>query len=183
MSKNHGRKREIIPLDEVPRSSTPEPATKRPRISRPTSQIAVPDSSRSDESRARATRRVKASAAGVRAPRGASRGRPARTPSAERSSGEESVAEGLLPAAEGSSGEELVAVDGSPLLEPRTPAAERSSGEESVAEGLLPAAISCHTYGDWMLIRPRARRTRLVTDDSGWHQGQWLLNGPQERSP
>ena len=31
MSNNRANRREIIPLDEVPRSSTPEPAPKRPR--------------------------------------------------------------------------------------------------------------------------------------------------------
>ena len=33
MSSNRASRREIIPLDEVPRSSTPEPAPKRPRTS------------------------------------------------------------------------------------------------------------------------------------------------------
>ena len=120
-------KREIIQLPEVPRSRTPEPALKRPRKSRATSKSSC-------------DQKCQTPAAREPAPRGASRGRPARIPSAERSSGEESVAEGSLPAVERSSGEELVAVVGSPGSEPRTPTAERSSGEEFVAEGLLPAA-------------------------------------------
>ena len=37
MSSNQPKKREINPLDEVPRSSTPEPAAKRPRTSRSSS--------------------------------------------------------------------------------------------------------------------------------------------------
>ena len=67
MSKNQGNKREIIRLDEVPRSRTPEPAPKRSRSSRSTSKGPLPGSNRSDESRARATRGVIASAAEVSA--------------------------------------------------------------------------------------------------------------------
>ena len=54
-------KREIIRQDEVPRSRIPEPAPKRRRSSRSTSKVPVPGSSRSDESRAEATRLVGAS--------------------------------------------------------------------------------------------------------------------------
>ncbi len=64
MSKNPGGKREIIELQEVPRSSTPEPVPKRPRTSRSTSKLPARDSRRSEESRARATRGVLASAGG-----------------------------------------------------------------------------------------------------------------------
>jgi hypothetical protein len=84
MSRNQSNKREIIRLDEFPRSRTPEPAI---------SKGLVPDSSQSDES----DQRSHSLAAGVSASRGASRGR---TPAAERSSEEEPVAEGLLTAVE-----------------------------------------------------------------------------------
>ena len=77
MSKKPNSKREIIPLDEVPRSGTPESASKRQRISRSTSKAPVPDSSRSDESEVREIRGVKASKAG--ATESSSIVRPART--------------------------------------------------------------------------------------------------------
>ena len=138
MSKNPGSKREIIELPEVPRSSTPEPVPKRPRTSRSTSKLPVRDSRRSDESRARGTKGVIASAAETSEPRGSSMGKPAQTPAVERSSEEETVTEGLLPAVERSSEEETATVVGTRGLELRTPAVERSSGEETVTEGLLP---------------------------------------------
>ena len=77
MSKKPNSKREIIPLDEVPRSGTPESASKRQRTSRSTSKAPVPDSSRSDESGVREIRGVKASKAG--ATESSSIVRPART--------------------------------------------------------------------------------------------------------
>jgi hypothetical protein len=132
MSKNPGGKREIIELQEVPRSSTLEPVPKRPRTSRSTSKTPARDSRRSEESGARATRGVIASAA--------TRGRSAQTPAVERSSREETVTEGLLPAAERSSGEETATVVGTQGPELRTPAVERSSEEETVTEGLFPTA-------------------------------------------
>ncbi len=110
MSKNPSNKREIIELQEVPRSSTPEPVPKRPRTSRSTSKAPVRDSRRSEESGARATRGVIASA------------------------------EGLLPAVERSSEEKTATVVGTQGPELRTPAVERSSGEETVTEGLFPTA-------------------------------------------
>jgi len=134
MSKNPGSKREIIELDKVPRSSI---APKRQRISRLTSKVPAPESSRSDESRTRATREVIASATG--SSRGSSRGRSARTPTVERSSEEETVTDGLLQAVERSSREETETVDGGRGSELRIPAVERFSGEVTVTEGLLPA--------------------------------------------
>ena len=140
MSKNPGGRREIIELQEVPRSSTPEPVPKRPRTSRSTSQVPARDSRRSEESGARATRGVIASAAGTSEPGGSSRGRPAQTPAVERSSRKETVTEGLLPAVERSSEEETATVVGTQGPELRTPAVERSSGEETVTEGPFPTA-------------------------------------------
>ena len=140
MSKNPGGKREIIELQEVPRSSTPEPVPKRPRTSRSTSKVPARDLRQSEESGARATRGVIASAAGTSEPGGSSRGRPAQTPAVERSSREETVTEGLLPAVERSSEEETATVVGTRVSELRTPAVERSSGEETVTEGLFPTA-------------------------------------------
>jgi hypothetical protein len=140
MSKNPSGKREIIELQEVPRSSTPEPVPKRLRTSRSTSKAPARDSRRSEESGARATRGVIASAAGTSEPGGSSRGRPAQTPAVERSSRKETVTEGLLPAVERSSEEETATVVGTRGPELRTPAVERSSGEETVTEGLFPTA-------------------------------------------
>ena len=77
MSKKPNSKREIIPLDEVPRSRTPEPASKRQRTSRSTSKTPVPDSSRSEESGVREIGGVKVSKAG--ATESSSIVRPART--------------------------------------------------------------------------------------------------------
>ena len=106
MSRNMSNKREIIRLPEVPRSSTPEPepAPKRPRTSRSTSKLSVQKSNLPEESTAVTTRSVRAPAARVPAPRGASRGRLVWTPSAE---GELFVAKGSLPAAERSSWQSL----------------------------------------------------------------------------
>jgi len=156
MSKNPGGKREIIELQEVPRSSTPEPVPKRPRTSRSTSKLPARDSRRSEESRARATRGVLASAAGISEPRGSSMGRPAQTPAVERSSEKETVTEGLLPAVERSSEEETATVVGTRELELRTPAVERSSGEETVTEGLLTT-----------VERSLEEETATVHDDDG----------------
>ena len=77
MSKKPNSKREIIPLDEVPRSRTPEPASKTQRTSRSTSKTPVPDSSRSEESGVREIGGVKVSKAG--ATESSSIVRPART--------------------------------------------------------------------------------------------------------
>ena len=108
-----------------PRSSTPEPVPKRPRVSRSASKLPVRDSRRSDESRARATRGVIASATGTSKPRGSSMGRSAQIPALERSSDKETVTEGLLPAFERSSEEETATVVGTRGSELRTPAVER----------------------------------------------------------
>ena len=156
MSKNPGGKREIKELSEVPRSSTPEPVPKRPRTSRFTSKLPVQDSHRSDESRARATRGVIASAAGTSEPRGSSMGRPTQTPAVERSSEEETVTESLLPAVEQSWEEGTATVHDDDGQDPRTldpdgirgrrlamDDSERcygrwSSGEETVTSSMLP---------------------------------------------
>ena len=65
MLKKPNSKREIIPLDEVPRSRTLEPASKRQRTSRSTSKTPVPDSNRSEESGVREIGGVKVSKAGA----------------------------------------------------------------------------------------------------------------------
>ena len=65
MSKNPSDKREVILLEDFPRSGTPEPAPKRQRTSRSSSTRPGQDSSRSEESRAGATRRSKVSKAGA----------------------------------------------------------------------------------------------------------------------
>ena len=116
MSKKPNSKREIIPLDEVPRSGTPESASKRQRTSRSTSKAPVPDSSRSDESGVREIRGVKASQAGATEP--SSIVRPARTLAATLSSDQpDSVAMAHLSVARSST----------------DPADQRTSGEADTA--------------------------------------------------
>ena len=53
MSNSQGRRREIIPLDEFPRSSTPEPSPKKQKTSRTTSKNIV---NQAKETRSRVTR-------------------------------------------------------------------------------------------------------------------------------
>jgi len=53
MSNSQGRRREIIPLDEFPRSSTPEPSPKKQKTSRTTSKNIV---NQAKDSRSRVTR-------------------------------------------------------------------------------------------------------------------------------
>ena len=65
MSKNPSEKREVILLEDFPRSGTPEPAPKRQRTSRSSSTRPGQDSSRSQVSRAGATKRPKVSQAGA----------------------------------------------------------------------------------------------------------------------
>jgi hypothetical protein len=80
MSNNPSGRREIIELDEVPRSSTPEPVSKRPRRSSSTPQAPARDSRRPGKSKARATEDVIASAAGESEPGRASNRSSSRTP-------------------------------------------------------------------------------------------------------
>ena len=65
MSKNQNERREVIVLEDFPRSGTPEPAPKRQRTSRSSSSRPGPDSSRSQVSRAGAIRRPRVSQAGT----------------------------------------------------------------------------------------------------------------------
>ena len=67
MSKNPSDRREVIVLEDFPRSGTPEPAPKRQRTSRSSSTKPGQDSSRSQVSRAGATKRPKVSQAGTSA--------------------------------------------------------------------------------------------------------------------
>jgi hypothetical protein len=53
MSNSQGRRREIIPLDEFPRSGTPEPSPKKQKTSRTTSKNIV---NQAKETRSRVTR-------------------------------------------------------------------------------------------------------------------------------
>ena len=56
MSNNQPSRRGIILIEDIPRSGTPDPAPKRQRTSRSSSKRPDRDSSRSEESRASATR-------------------------------------------------------------------------------------------------------------------------------
>ena len=80
MSKNSSDKREVILLDDFPRSGTPEPAPKRQRTSRSSSTRPGQDSSRSVVARAGATRRPKVSQAGATVAEESSSAGPVRPP-------------------------------------------------------------------------------------------------------
>ena len=135
MSKKQIGKREIVQLDEISirADASGTPASKRSRSIRSTSKRPIPDSSRSDESRARTDRGVIASAAGVSEPRRAS-GEASRTPAAERSSGVESVTSSM-PLVERPSGEADLAT--SSMLPTERPS-ERYS-----LQTLRPIQIQC----------------------------------------
>ena len=97
MSKNPSDNREVILLEDIPRSGTPEPAPKRQRTSRSSSKRPNQDSSRSEESRASAARRGQVSEAGDSASRGTSKTRPARSSIYQRILRSVGPWEGLLP--------------------------------------------------------------------------------------